>query len=126
MTGLPTGAAPLPALRLLGRCPKDSSSRAANAGHHGVLSTNPVTPEIERQAAWEDHLSGQIAALNPSAVLNSGSTECGEFHDHRIYQTQIQKMPEKIGKRGILGPGPGSNPRPRSSAQGLTLEMPSL
>ena len=48
-----------------GRPRKTTSSPAFNALRHGVLSTNPVLPEIEQQSDWEDHLAGQIAALKP-------------------------------------------------------------
>jgi hypothetical protein len=55
----------LPARRPRGRPPKIRRSPAANALRHGVLSTNPVLPEIEKQSDWEDHLAGQIAAFKP-------------------------------------------------------------
>jgi len=60
-----TNPAPLPAPRPRGRPPKTRLSPAFNALRHGILSTNPVLPEIEQQSDWEDHLAGQIAALKP-------------------------------------------------------------
>jgi len=60
---------PAPTPRPRGRPPKVRHSPATNALRHGILSTNPVIPEIEEQSAWEDHLAGQIAALNPVGDL---------------------------------------------------------
>ena len=68
MTSPSPSPAPLPARRPRGRPPKTRSSPAANAANatrHGILSTNPVIPETERESDWEDHLAGQIAAFQP-------------------------------------------------------------
>ena len=69
MTSPSPGPAPLPARRPRGRPPKSRSSPAANATRHGILSTNPVIPEIEQQSDWDNHLAGQIAALKPQGDL---------------------------------------------------------
>ena len=69
MTSPPLNPSPLLAPRPRGRPPKARSSPAANATRHGILSTDPVLPEIEKQSDWEDHLAGQIAALNPLGDL---------------------------------------------------------
>jgi len=42
---------------------------SVNALRHGILSTDPVIPEIEKQSDWEDHLAGQIAAFQPVGDL---------------------------------------------------------
>ena len=69
MTNPAPTSPPVPAPRPRGRPPKVRSSPAFNALRHGILSTNPVIPEVERQSDWEDHLAGQIAALKPLGDL---------------------------------------------------------
>ena len=69
MTSTSTNPEPLPTRRPRGRPPKAKSSPAANAIRHGILSTNPVIPEIEQQSDWDHHLTGQIAALKPHGDL---------------------------------------------------------
>jgi hypothetical protein len=68
-----TTPSPTPALALTprrrGRPPKARLPPSANALRHGILSTNPVIAEIERQADWDDHLKGQIAAIKPVGDL---------------------------------------------------------
>ena len=59
----------VPAPRPRGRPPKIRRSPSLNALRHGMLSTNPVLPEIEKQSDWEDHLAGQIAAFKPVGDL---------------------------------------------------------
>ncbi len=65
MTYPPDDSATPPVRRPRGRPPRARSSPAANATRHGILSTNPVIAGIEQQSDWEDHLAGQIAALQP-------------------------------------------------------------
>lgn len=60
-----------PAPRRRGRPPKAASSPALNATRHGLLSTNPVIPEIERVEDWEAHVAGQLEALNPEGELET-------------------------------------------------------
>ena len=60
---------PVPAPRRRGRPPKVRHSPALNALRHGILSTDPVLPEIESLADWDAHLAGEVEALNPVGDL---------------------------------------------------------
>ena len=60
---------PVPAPRRRGRPPKVRHSPALNALRHGILSTDPVLPEIESLADWDAHLAGQVEALHPVGDL---------------------------------------------------------
>src|SRR5829696_5978171 len=64
-----TDPAPLPTPRPRGRPPQAVSSPAANATRHGILATTPVIPELEREADWDAHITGQIEALKPEGEL---------------------------------------------------------
>jgi hypothetical protein len=66
-----TKPAPLPAPRRRGRPPKAASSPALNATRHGLLTTTPVIPEIEREEDWEAHVAGQLEALSPEGELET-------------------------------------------------------
>jgi hypothetical protein len=65
MTDPSTQTALVPIHRPRGRPPKVRRPPALNALRHGILSTNPVIPEIEKQSDWEAHLAGLIHALQP-------------------------------------------------------------
>src|SRR5688500_18532962 len=65
MTALVPNPDPAPTPRPRGRPPKARQPASANSRRHGILSTNPVLPEIEKQADWDAHLAGQIAAFQP-------------------------------------------------------------
>jgi hypothetical protein len=87
----------LPTPRRRGRPPKARASPALNALRHGILSTSPVIPEIEKQSDWEDHLAGQIAAFKPVGDLELVLT-------HRIALT-LWRLNRLIGfERYALGP----------------------
>ncbi|HEU0074553.1 MAG TPA: hypothetical protein VFS30_11145 [Dehalococcoidia bacterium] len=59
----------VPSPRPRGRPPKVRRPPSANALRHGILSTDPVLPDIEKQSDWEDHLAGQIDAIKPVGDL---------------------------------------------------------
>jgi hypothetical protein len=59
----------VPAPRPRGRPPKVRRPPSRNALRHGILSTDPVLPEIEKQSDWEAHLAGQLEAFNPVGDL---------------------------------------------------------
>ena len=40
-----------------------------NAVRHGVLSTTPVIPDLEREEDWEAHLGGILESLAPEGLL---------------------------------------------------------
>src|SRR4051794_24428420 len=42
-----------------------------NAVKHGGLSPLPVLPEVETRDAWQDHLDGTLASLQPSGHLET-------------------------------------------------------
>ena len=42
-----------------------------NAVRHGVLSTSPVIPGLEREEDWEAHRAGLLASLAPDASLEA-------------------------------------------------------
>lgn len=69
MTDPSPNSALAPARRSRGRPPKVRRPPSANALRHGILSTDPVLPEIEKQSDWEDHLAGQIEAFQPVGDL---------------------------------------------------------
>jgi hypothetical protein len=46
-----------------------------NAVRHGVLSTTPVIPDLERQEDWEAHLAGVMASLAPEGQLETALAE---------------------------------------------------
>jgi hypothetical protein len=97
MTNPADDRALVPAPRPRGRPPRVRSSPAANALRHGVLSTNPVIPRVEKRADWEDHLAGQIAALEPVGDLELVFT-------HRIALT-LWRLNRLIGfERHVLTP----------------------
>ena len=90
-------SAVVPTPRRRGRPPKTRLSPAFNALRHGILSTNPVLPEIEDEADWEAHLAGQIAALKPMDDLERVLT-------HRIALT-LWRLNRLIGfERHALRP----------------------
>src|SRR5205085_9998125 len=65
MTTPPPGGDLTPSPRPRGRPPKSRLPPSANALRHGILSTTPVLPVVETDAAWQAHLAGQLAALKP-------------------------------------------------------------
>ncbi len=46
-----------------------------NAVQHGILSTTPVIPGLEREEDWEAHRTGLLASLNPDGHLESELAE---------------------------------------------------
>jgi hypothetical protein len=98
VTTSPAEPLPAPTPRPRGRPPKVRLSPAANALRHGILSTNPVIPEIERQEDWEDHLAGQLEATKPVGDLELALA-------HRIALT-LWRLNRLIGfERYALRPG---------------------
>jgi hypothetical protein len=56
------------------RGPKTEEGKAVvrlNAVRHGVLSTTPVIPDLEREEDWQAHRSGVLASLAPEGHLES-------------------------------------------------------
>ena len=56
------------------RGPKTEEGKAVvrwNAVRHGVLSTSPVIPGLEREEDWQAHLSGVLASFAPEGELES-------------------------------------------------------
>ncbi len=60
------------------RGPKTKSGKETvrwNAVRHGVLSTSPVIPGLEREEDWEAHRAGLLASLAPEGHLEIALAE---------------------------------------------------
>ena len=60
------------------RGPKTEEGKAVvrlNAVQHGVLSTTPVIPDVEREEDWDAHRAGMVASLAPQGYLEATLAE---------------------------------------------------
>ncbi|MGB6896546.1 MAG: hypothetical protein WBF37_11495 [Dehalococcoidia bacterium] len=58
--------------------PKTEAGKAVvrlNAVEHGVLSTTPVIPGLEREEDWEEHRAGVLASLAPEGHMEMALAE---------------------------------------------------
>lgn len=58
--------------------PKTEAGKAVvrlNAVQHGVLSTTPVIPGLEREEDWEEHRAGVLASLAPQGHMEMALAE---------------------------------------------------
>jgi len=58
--------------------PKTEEGKAIvrlNAVQHGVLSTTPVIPDLEREEDWDAHRAGMVASLAPQGYLEATLAE---------------------------------------------------
>lgn len=67
--------------------PQTSDAKAKvrlNAVRHGVCSTAPVIPGLERPEDWEAHRTGMLASLQPSGYLETFHAERAALHSWRL------------------------------------------